>query len=613
MMYKTPQTLAELIRPLFMAFLLGLISIGPLALSAFAGPEAARSAAALAPMLRSQHEHVFHGRSPSSSLDENIIFEDFNNRLFPPQGWTIQTANTNDPTYTWFGQDYWSSGSHHEGAFNAGVLWDSTGAMQDEWLISPVFSIRDTLPGEDSVSWDLSFNWMMSYYWGVSPHDNYDLELRLSLDGGASFPVVLWTEDSVTTATFVNFEWYTATVDLYPYFDHSNARLAWRYHGEDGAEAGIDYISFGIPREKLGIPDPGSATWLIDVSTLDIIEDLDVSLKVSHQYISDLTFTLKKVNGDSIELVERTEYDTLQFTRFTNTRFDDQAATPFTYSTGTDGFAGSWIPFEPLSTFNGISAQGEWMLIAVDNAAEDTGYVSDVSLYINSHPPVDADTFVVHSDETEEITHLSVILNVTHPMISELVFILENPSGQPVTLVNEEQYNLTGANFVNTRFDDSAVDSFAYVDGISDYTGSWIPAEPLSSFNGQSPTGDWKLIAIDIVPGNDGTIDNVELEIEVLNTPFTDPAIPASIQFYGNYPNPFNPSTTLTYDLPITTHVSLNIYNTLGQHVAALLNEQVNAGSHAVQFDGVNLASGIYFAIFDAGDYHQTHKMILLK
>jgi hypothetical protein len=79
-----------------------------------------------------------------------------------------------------------------------------------------------------------------------------------------------------------------------------------------------------------------------------------------------------------------------------------------------------------------------------------------------------------------------------------------------------------------------------------------------------------------------------------------------------NYPNPFNPSSTIRYDLPKSANVSLNIYNTLGQLVATLVNEHKVAGSYQVQWNA-NVPSGIYFYRLQAGQYVETKKAILLK
>ena len=90
-------------------------------------------------------------------------------------------------------------------------------------------------------------------------------------------------------------------------------------------------------------------------------------------------------------------------------------------------------------------------------------------------------------------------------------------------------------------------------------------------------------------------------------------SIPTSFNLNQNYPNPFNPSTKITYSIPKSSYVSLKIYNVLGQEVAALVNQQQNAGSYAVNFDASSLSSGIYLYRIQAGSFVSTKKMTLLK
>jgi hypothetical protein len=71
--------------------------------------------------------------------------------------------------------------------------------------------------------------------------------------------------------------------------------------------------------------------------------------------------------------------------------------------------------------------------------------------------------------------------------------------------------------------------------------------------------------------------------------------IPGTLQLEKNYPNPFNPSTTIRYGLPNRSHVTLAVFNTLGQQVALLENGEQEAGYHEVKFDGNGLGTGVYF------------------
>ncbi len=80
-----------------------------------------------------------------------------------------------------------------------------------------------------------------------------------------------------------------------------------------------------------------------------------------------------------------------------------------------------------------------------------------------------------------------------------------------------------------------------------------------------------------------------------------------------NFPNPFNPSTTLRYSLPSEGMVSLKIYNILGQEVATLVNEYQTNGVYSVKFDASKLSSGMYLYRITSGDFSQVKKMLLLK
>ena len=84
-------------------------------------------------------------------------------------------------------------------------------------------------------------------------------------------------------------------------------------------------------------------------------------------------------------------------------------------------------------------------------------------------------------------------------------------------------------------------------------------------------------------------------------------------ELYDNYPNPFNPSTTIKFELPKSSHVSLTVYDILGREVSVLVNAKREAGAYEVKFDGSNLASGVYFYRIEAGSFVQTKRLLLLR
>jgi len=97
--------------------------------------------------------------------------------------------------------------------------------------------------------------------------------------------------------------------------------------------------------------------------------------------------------------------------------------------------------------------------------------------------------------------------------------------------------------------------------------------------------------------------------------------IPRDISLNQNFPNPFNPSTRISYELPKSANVSLKVFNTLGQVVATIVDERKEAGYHQATWNPANVPGGIYFYRLLArsvdggqvGDYLETKKMILLK
>ena len=88
---------------------------------------------------------------------------------------------------------------------------------------------------------------------------------------------------------------------------------------------------------------------------------------------------------------------------------------------------------------------------------------------------------------------------------------------------------------------------------------------------------------------------------------------PVSFNLNQNYPNPFNPATKIEFTLPQSDFVVLKVYDILGEEVATIVNDKLQAGKHTYQFDGSNRASGVYLYRITAGEFNQVKKMILIK
>jgi hypothetical protein len=90
-------------------------------------------------------------------------------------------------------------------------------------------------------------------------------------------------------------------------------------------------------------------------------------------------------------------------------------------------------------------------------------------------------------------------------------------------------------------------------------------------------------------------------------------AMPVSFSLEQNFPNPFNPTTTIGYSLAKESKVTISIYDLLGRRITILFNGIKSAGKYSMKFDGSGLPSGLYIYSMQAGNFFQTRKLLLLK
>jgi hypothetical protein len=159
-----------------------------------------------------------------------LLTEGFEGGVMPPAGWTNIITN---PAWTWVS----STVTFHTGLRGADCQYDPALVPQNEWIITPSMDFR----GYTSIS--LSFWWMMSYYWGVTPYDNYDLNVKISTNGGTTWTLI-WNEDTI--GAFTTWQWYNTTlgtpIDLAAYIGQASVTIGFSYVGSDGAEIGLDDI-----------------------------------------------------------------------------------------------------------------------------------------------------------------------------------------------------------------------------------------------------------------------------------------------------------------------------------------------------------------------------------
>ena len=128
---------------------------------------------------------------------------------------------------------------------------------------------------------------------------------------------------------------------------------------------------------------------------------------------------------------------------------------------------------------------------------------------------------------------------------------------------------------------------------------------------------DWVADSVDYTVAFFNSMDNC-IEACFLASNDEINQLPQAFNLYNNYPNPFNPVTTLRYDIPENSHVTITIYDMLGRQVKTLINQTQDAGYKSLIWDATNdygkpVSAGIYLYQIQAGEYISTKKMVLLK
>ena len=128
---------------------------------------------------------------------------------------------------------------------------------------------------------------------------------------------------------------------------------------------------------------------------------------------------------------------------------------------------------------------------------------------------------------------------------------------------------------------------------------------------------DWVADSVDYTAAFFNSMDNC-IEACFLASNDEINQLPQAFNLYNNYPNPFNPVTTLRYDIPENSHVTITIYDMLGRQVKTLINQTQDAGYKSLIWDATNdygkpVSAGIYLYQIQAGEYISTKKMVLLK
>lgn len=392
---------------------------------------------------------------------------------------------------------------------------------------------------------------------------------------------------------------------------------------------------------------PVNITSTLNVSTLQVVDDLDVTVDITHSWIEDVQLSLESPAGTVVTLVSGAGG---QGDNFEQTVFDDDASIPI--SQGRPPFSGSFLPEQPLSLFTGEESSGEWTLTVVDNNPPlNHGTLNSWSIKVKGEGATASCTKGdVNRDGTFNILDIVATANIVlsrerNPTAFEvcaadfdgdgeiLVFdlirminilfdfsvppdmgpIFAKLTKQPRVLKVDAGNQLGGLFLVLQVEGDFTLHS---VPGVDTYVAESERQVSLLAFSSKGLAIDGQTLF-----SVDGEYRVEKLEISDLrgNRVQADiVSIPQRYALHQNYPNPFNSVTRIPFDLREGGRVSLAIYNLLGQKIRTLTVGEIPAGFHEASWDGTDdrgdaAGAGVYLCRISVNGYVQTRKMLFLK
>jgi subtilisin-like proprotein convertase family protein len=216
--------------------------------------------------------------------------------------------------------------------------------------------------------------------------------------------------------------------------------------------------------------------------------------------------------------------------------------------------------------------------------------------------------------KTGYVTDLKIFTLLNHESVGSVGISLVSPSGQSVDLLPPKNPALTDHDLI-TLFDPEADSTIDFTNpGMAPFSAIVKPIGEFSIFNNSPAAGLWKLKISDASTGDiTRVLNGWGLNITTTPVDVKENDMKLSYLLEQNFPNPFNPSTTIKYSIPKANRVVVKLFDALGREVATLVNEEETAGQYEINYDATKLSSGIYFYQLHAGDYLATKKMMLIK
>ncbi len=408
-------------------------------------------------------------------------------------------------------------------------------------------------------------------------------------------------------------------------------------------------------------------------ATISISEDFTIEGiyvligNLTHTFDADLDIWIENPDGMRVLLSDQNGGGG---ENYIETLFDDNATTPI--GDGTPPFTGTFIPDEALEPLLGFSAEGDWTLVVYDNFGADEGEIVAWSVIFQgqlgpegvltgvvrdlaSNQPISAAVVSIPEADVETTTDAQGQYEMDVPagtwnvryqanvhcdsVINGIVINDEGTVTQHVVLrapiadisVTSLSVVVASGGVTTEEFDIENTGNCPLSFALSD-TSAWLSELPgqgtippgqsatitVTFDAGALPAGEYQS-RITVTHSGAGSPVQIPVTMDV-GTSAGDIAaqLPTVFALHANYPNPFNSSTEIRFDLPAASAITLSVYNVVGQHVLTLVDGVRDAGSHAVSWHGIDkrgadVGTGIYIVRMEASGYVFASKAVLMR
>ncbi len=529
---------------------------------------------------------------------------------FPPTGWSVDVTNTTE-SWAQYETVSFSSGDivPTDGTYQAGVMWDY--GAQDEWLMT----------GEMTGLTGLTFDFYGQY--GSEYGDNY--YVKVSTDGGTNWTPV-WNASDLPAGE--NYYETPVSIDLSTYATMP-IHVAWNFVDGDGQglwyATYIDNIMFETSVATRTIRGQELVSFSKALPAPQVRNNRDLT---GYKVYRDGT-EIASVAADVLTYLDA-DLENATYEYYVTAMYGDQEseASNTVSATVNVTIPGDYLIEDGFETYTDFALEAApWTLIDGDlsgtysitnttwaNAEAPQAYI--VFNPSTTTPPLTDAAYAAHEGDKYMAAFASTTPANNDWMITPEFTLGDSGTfhfmGKSITdQYGLERFNVLVSTGSTNPNDFTSISGDTYVTAPTSWTQFSYSLDDYANQNIR--------VAIQCV-SHDAFIfmvDQVQIEAPG-GTPNNPEVTPVISQLIGNYPNPFNPETSIAFSTKENGPVSIDIYNVRGQKVRSLLNENKEAGNHTVVWNGKddngkNVASGVFFYRMKSGKYSSTKKMILMK